>query len=171
MQKSNREKDELEKDIKNLEKEKNDLILEKENLISNMNHIDSRIKSKGPKNTDMSKRYQNIGQSSMTMIRTDMGLDKSTRKSQSNVSMDAGMVDDKKNNSLSGRKYNNVSNVSINSSGQKINQSFSGNKNGTTSSGKKLVCTCGKCDKDEGKKSNNDDIKEEERKSTSKTNK
>jgi chromosome segregation ATPase len=174
LQKTYREKDELENNIKNLEEEKNNLILEKENLISNMNHIDSRIKSKGPKNTDMSKRYQNIGQSSMTMIRTDMGLDKSARKkNQSNVSMDAGMVEDKNNNSLSGRKYNNISNANINninSSGQKINHSFSGHKNGTTSSEKKLVCTSGLCDKDEGKKSNND-IKEEERKGENKTNK
>ena len=143
--------------------------MEKENLISSMNHIDSRIKSKGPKNTDMSKRYQNIGQSSMTMIRTDIGLDKSSRKkNQSNVSMDSGLNEDKNNNSLSGRKNNN--NGSINSSAQKINNSFSGHKNGTNSSGKKSLYTCGLCDKDEGGKFNSDN-KEEGKNSATKTNK
>ena len=57
-----KEIEELEKKIFNLEKEKNDLIQEKENLIQEMNHIDSRIKSKGPKTTDISNKFQNIGQ-------------------------------------------------------------------------------------------------------------
>ena len=163
LNKSMREKDELEKSVKNLENEKNNLIEEKENLISNMNHIDSRIKAKGPKNTDMTKRFQNIGQSSMTMIRTDIGLDKSARKkNQSNISMDSGISEEKNNHSLTVRK-------SMNSSGQKINSNFSGQKNGNNSSGKKLECTCGLCDKEDGNKNNNE-IKED-RKSLTKKNK
>jgi hypothetical protein len=160
-----REKEEMEKSIKNLENEKNNLIIEKENLISNMNHIDSRIKAKGPKNTDMSKRFQNIGQSSMTMIRTDLGKEKSARKSnQNNISLDSGTIEDKNNHSMTVRKSN------LNSSGHKINNSFSGQKNSNNSSNKKLENTSEIGDKEDGNKKNHE-IKEEERKSLTKKNK
>lgn len=75
-----KEKEESEEIIKNLEKEKNDLIQDKENLIKDMNRIDSRIKSKGPKTSDISNKFQNIGQSSMSMIRTNMGLESGRKK-------------------------------------------------------------------------------------------
>jgi chromosome segregation ATPase len=143
LQKSAKEKDELEKTIKNLKKEKTDLIIEKENLISNMNHIDSRIKAKGPKTTDMTKRYQNIGPSSMNMIRTDNGVNRSERKKlQSNISVDYSTISDRINNTFSGRKNN------IYYSAQKGNSSFYGQKTYNNSTGKKLVCTCGLCEKD-----------------------
>ena len=84
-----KEIEELEKKIFNLEKEKNDLIQEKENLIQEMNHIDSRIKSKGPKTTDISNKFQNIGQSSMSMIRTNMGLESDKKKTQNNYNSES----------------------------------------------------------------------------------
>ncbi len=45
-----------------------------------MNHIDPRIKEKKEKEINLGKRLHNIGNTSITMIRTDMGFDKSTRK-------------------------------------------------------------------------------------------
>ena len=84
-----KEIEELEKKIFNLEQEKNDLNQEKENLIQEMNHIDSRIKSKGPKTTDISNKFQNIGQSSMSMIRTNMGLESDKKKTQNNYNSES----------------------------------------------------------------------------------
>jgi chromosome segregation ATPase len=139
IQKCLKEKEELENIIQNLENEKNNLIIEKENLISNMNHIDSRIKSKGPKSTDMSKRLQNIGQSSLNMIRTDIAFEKSAKKkSQSNVSIDSGIFEDKNNMSLSGIKNLNNTISATNSSGHKIkiNNSFSGSGSASASGSK-----------------------------------
>ena len=66
--------------INNMEKENQNLVKEKENLISNMNHIDSRIKSKGAKNIDISKKIQNLGQSSVDMIRKDFDLEKDYKR-------------------------------------------------------------------------------------------
>jgi chromosome segregation ATPase len=132
-QKAMKDKEELEIMIKNLEDENNNLMIEKENLISNINHIDSRIKAKGPKTTDMSKRFQNIGQSSMTMIRTDIGLDKGGKKKQNSMSVD---IDSIPFDETSGH-----------------NSSFSTQK---------LISNCGICDKEEVSK-NNSDIKDEER--------
>jgi len=167
-----KEKEDLENIIKNLEKENDNLKIEKENLISNINHIDSRIKAKAPKTTDLSKRLQNIGQSSLTMIRTDMGFDKSTRKknSQSNVSMDSGISDDKNNINSSGRKNSINAN---NSSAQKIkiNNSFSGHKNMSNSNEKQLVCTCGLCQKDDSLKKSTELNDLERKSSTYKNNK
>ena len=143
LQKSLKEKEELENIIENLENEKNNLIAEKENLISNMNHIDHKIKSKGPKSTDMSKRFQNIGQSSMSMIRTDIGLDKNRRKrNQSNMSVEVvPCVLEEKNDKIG------------------------------TMSAQKLVCTCGMCENYE-KITNDYDINiNEERKSANMKNK
>ena len=54
-----------------------------------MNHIDSRIKSKGPKTTDMSNKFQNIGQSSMSMIRTNIGLDSARKKEIKNTNSES----------------------------------------------------------------------------------
>lgn len=54
-----------------------------------MNHIDSRIKSKGPKTTDISNKFQNIGQSSMSMIRTNMGLESDKKKTQNNYNSES----------------------------------------------------------------------------------
>ena len=143
LEKAKKDKDELEITIQNLRKEKTDLLVEKENLISNMNHIDSRIKSKAAKTTDMSKKYQNIGPSSMNMIRTDGGVNRTERKkNQSNISMDYSGISDRINNTFNGRKNN------IFYSAQKNNSSFYGQKTFNNSTGKKLVCTCGLCDKD-----------------------
>jgi len=167
-----KEKEDLENIIKNLEKENDNLIIEKENLISNMNHIDSRIKAKAPKTTDLGKRLQNIGQSSLTMIRTDMGLDKSTRKrnNQGNVSMDSGISDDKNNITSSGKKDS----ISVsNSSAQKIkiSNSFSGHKNMSNSNEKKLVCTCGLCEKEDSLKKSSEFNDLERKSNTYKNNK
>ena len=79
----------MEQIINNLEKEKNNLIQDKENLIKQMNHIDSRIKSKGPKTTDISNKFQNIGQSSMSMIRTNIGLDSARKKEIKNINSES----------------------------------------------------------------------------------
>ena len=88
--------EELEEIIKIMDKEKNELIQDKENLIKDMNHIDSRIKSKGPKTSDISNKFQNIGQSSMNMIRTNMGLESGKKKIQnSNISLNSGNKDEK----------------------------------------------------------------------------
>ena len=88
--------EELEEIIKIMDKEKKELIQDKENLIKDMNHIDSRIKSKGPKTSDISNKFQNIGQSSMNMIRTNMGLESGKKKIQnSNISLNSGNKDEK----------------------------------------------------------------------------
>ena len=133
-----KEKEESEEIIKNLEKEKNDLIQDKENLIKDMNRIDSRIKSKGPKTSDISNKFQNIGQSSMSMIRTNMGLESGRKKNQSsNISLNSGNKEDKNENSKikntnweSARKTNN--NFGIDSETKDI-----GNKNNISNTERK----------------------------------
>ena len=118
-----KEKEDLELVINNLEKEKNNLIQDKENLIKEMNHIDSRIKSKGPKTTDISNKFQNIGQSSMSMIRTNIGLDSGRKKIQTNNVINSGNKEIKNTNWESARKSGtssgNKNNISINSSEKK----------------------------------------------------
>ena len=127
IKKNIKEKEDLEEKIKNLENQNNILIKEKQNLIQDMNHIDSRIKSKGPKTTDISKKFQNIGQSSMNMIRTNIGLDSSRKKNQnSNISLDSGKKEEKNENYESAQKSK--TNIGLvkddkNSSGNKNNRS------------------------------------------------
>ena len=116
--------------------------------MSNMNHIYPRIKEKKEKEINLGKRLQNIGNTSITMIRTDMGLDKSAKKKQCNESIDSSISDDKNNNTLNETKNNIIVN-NLSAQKIKINNSFSGHKNNSNSNATKLVYTYELCEKEE----------------------
>ena len=52
-----------------LEKEKNELIQENESINNSLLEMDNRLKSKIPKTADFKKRFKNMGQSSLNMVR------------------------------------------------------------------------------------------------------
>ena len=69
IQKLVKENQEQYKNILMLEKEKNELIQENESINNSLLEMDSRLKSKIPKTADFKKRFKNMGQSSLNMVR------------------------------------------------------------------------------------------------------
>ena len=69
IQKLIKENQEQYKNILILEKERNELIQENESINNSLLEIDSRLKSKIPNTTDFKKRFKNMGQSSVNMVR------------------------------------------------------------------------------------------------------